>query len=67
MSLELVGRRRHSPGIFVPVNFTVFTQHNTRSRSQRGGTGGSDMPRSAWKGPYVAVALLEDVIAFARR
>ncbi|KAG1670290.1 hypothetical protein FOA52_003640 [Chlamydomonas sp. UWO 241] len=25
------------------------------------------MPRSVWKGPYVAVSLLQDVIAFARR
>jgi ribosomal protein S19 len=27
----------------------------------------SSMPRSVWKGPYVAVSLLQDVIAFARR
>lgn len=25
------------------------------------------MPRSAWKGPFVAVSLLQDVIALARR
>ena len=25
------------------------------------------MPRSAWKGPYVAVSLLQDVIALARK
>lgn len=24
------------------------------------------MPRSSWKGPYVAVSLLKDVVAFAR-
>ena len=25
------------------------------------------MPRSLWKGPYVAVSLLKDVVAFARK
>lgn len=25
------------------------------------------MPRSAWKGPYVAVSLLQEVVAFARK
>ena len=49
-----------------PSGSELFPHYQTKPLCERR-RGGTAMPRSVWKGPYVAVSLLQDVIAFARR